>query len=149
VVLSIEVTIMVVPVPAIIIGVVPLAVTTPLVPVLPVVSGFGVVVGIGIGVGTVVLGTTVVPVTTGLLMTGAAFRLRRRPKRPRRVEVVPVVVITVGVVLVTTVPVTGGVVAAGFGSSAEAVAANEQATAAANRNFFTMLPPETLKKARH
>jgi hypothetical protein len=67
------------------------------VPVLPVVSGFGVVVGIDIGVGTVVLGTTVVPVITGVpaVITGVVFRLRSRANKPmRRVEVVPVVVIT-------------------------------------------------------
>jgi hypothetical protein len=129
----------------------PPAVTTPEGVVEPVVPG------LGIGVGTAVpgpglgwgIGTTV----AGAVITGPALydgvlvpiRLRSRAIRPmRRGCVVPVVVTTVGVVVVITGPVvgTGWVVVAG-GSAAGTAAADRQATATVNRNRFTMLPPET------
>jgi hypothetical protein len=134
------------------------AVTTPL-PLLVASIGCGVVPGIGIGVGTTVPGAGVAGVTTGegvttvpgvvvtgLLYTGPDIRFRIRLKSPkRRAGVVPVVVITVGTVGAITVPDTTGageVVTTG-GSAAKEFTANRQATATANINRFTMLPPET------
>ncbi len=134
------------------------AVTTPLL-LLVASLGLGVVPGIGMGVGTTVpgagvAGVTTVPgvtmvpgvVVTGVLYTGPDIRFRSRLNSPnRRVGVVPVVVITVGVVGAITVPDTigaGEVVVTG-GSAAREFTANRQATATANINRFTMLPPET------
>jgi hypothetical protein len=74
------------------------------------------------------------------------IRFRRRLKSPkRRVDVVLVVVTTVGAVGAITVPDgTGeGTVVVTGGSAAMAFTANRQATATANSNRFTMLPPET------
>ena len=132
----------------------PLVVTTP--EAVPLVSiGLGLVLGIGMGVGTTVPGAAVagagvmtvpgVAVITGVLYTGPDIRFRIRLKSPRRVEVVVVVVITVGAVGAITVPdgTGGGTIVVEGGSAARAFTANRQATATANSNRFTLLPPET------
>jgi hypothetical protein len=69
-------------------------------------------------------------------------RARSRPSNPRRVLVLPEYV-TLGAVVAVATGVGVGAVA-GFGSSADAGTADRSPTASANKNFFMLLPPETV-----
>jgi hypothetical protein len=108
---------------------------------------FGVGATGGIGAGTTGGVTTAPGVMTAVLVIVVGFeapdiRARKRAKSPLRAGVAGITseyTTGAGVTVVTG----GGALVIGAGSSAEAGTAKKAESAAANRNFFMLLPPET------